>query len=591
MGAVYRAWDTRLNIPLALKEMTAQPGLDLGLLTQLRQQFQQEAAVLARLQHPHLVRVTDFFEEGGNTYLVMDFVEGESLADRILQRGALPEAEVLTWADQLLDALTYCHAQGVLHRDVKPQNVIIRPDGQAILVDFGLVKLWDPHDPQTKTVMRGMGTPEYAPPEQYEADAGHTDPRSDVYSVGATLYHALTGQAPPTATLRMADPSRFVPVRGLMPSVRRESESAVLKAMELPRQQRWQSAQEMAQALRDEPVAPARPVVAPTYEKTKVLPGARQIAPPRKRRTGWIWVVGGLAVLFLCAVILVIGGVAVRQSQLSATARAQAQATNTAQARASATAQQVARVTATARAQATGTREAVQATGIARASRSTATAEAAQATAAAQAQATATAESFLDPTLLRAIGWPLILFDDFGTEANDWTIGDYSDDLIEGSRSIANGTYRWEATAAGGVVWWSTPDVGDISDFLLSVEGRQISGVSDSQYGLIFRRVDRDNYYLFRIRGEGDYQFRTRYEGEWITLISWTPSSLIQPGQMNRLSVVAEGTSFYFYINNQYVDDYTDSKLSSGKVALVIGLNDEGDSGTFEFDNFDVRGP
>ena len=74
-------------------------------------------------------------------------------------------------------------------------------------------------------------------------------------------------------------------------------------------------------------------------------------------------------------------------------------------------------------------------------------------------------------------------------------------------------------------------------------------------------------------------------------MISWTPSSLIQPGQMNRLSVVAEGTSFYFYINNQYVDDYTDSKLSSGKVALVIGLNDEGDSATFEFDNFDVRGP
>ena len=202
MGAVYRGWDMRLDVSVAIKEMTPQPGLDVHTLAKLRQQFQQEATVLARLKHPHLVRVTDFFEELGNAYLVMDFVEGESLAERISQRGPLPEAEVLTWTKQLLDAVAYCHSQGIIHRDIKPQNVVIRSDGQAVLVDFGLVKLWDPGDPRTKTVMRGLGTPEYAPPEQYEADTGHTDPRSDIYSVGATLYHALVGQAPMTATLR-----------------------------------------------------------------------------------------------------------------------------------------------------------------------------------------------------------------------------------------------------------------------------------------------------------------------------------------------------------------------------------------------------
>lgn len=200
MGAVYRAWDDRLNVPVALKEMTPQPGLDSHTLTQLRQQFQQEANVLARLDHPHLVRVIDFFAGESNAYLVMDFIEGESLVDRIEQEGALLEDQVLAWADQLLDALEYCHGQGAIHRDVKPHNVIIRPDGRAVLVDFGLVKLWDPSDPRTRTAMRGMGTPEYAPPEQYDLAAGHTDPRSDVYSVGATLYHALTGQAPPIAS-------------------------------------------------------------------------------------------------------------------------------------------------------------------------------------------------------------------------------------------------------------------------------------------------------------------------------------------------------------------------------------------------------
>ncbi|MGB9777632.1 MAG: serine/threonine-protein kinase [Anaerolineae bacterium] len=161
MGAVYRAWDARLEATVAVKEMVPQPDLDPRTLAQLRQQFRQEAIVLARLHHPNLVRVTDFFEEGGNAYLVMDFVEGESLADLIAARGPLPEAQVLEWAGQLLDALAYCHGQGVLHRDIKPPNVIIRPDGRAVLVDFGLVKLWDPRDPRTKTAMRGMGTPEY----------------------------------------------------------------------------------------------------------------------------------------------------------------------------------------------------------------------------------------------------------------------------------------------------------------------------------------------------------------------------------------------------------------------------------------------
>ena len=157
MGAVYKAYDTRLKIAVALKEMVPQPGLDEHTLDQLHQQFEQEATLLAPLSHPNLVRVGDYFEEGDNTYLVMDFAEGESLIDIIEEKGALPEAQVLTWALQLLDALTYCHSRSVIHRDIKPQNVIISPDGRAVLVDFGLVKLWDPDDPRTRTAMRGMG--------------------------------------------------------------------------------------------------------------------------------------------------------------------------------------------------------------------------------------------------------------------------------------------------------------------------------------------------------------------------------------------------------------------------------------------------
>lgn len=344
MAVVYRALDTRLDVHVAIKEMIPQPGLDAHMLAQLRQQFQKEAQILARLDHPHLVRVTDFFSWQGSEYLVMNFVTGESLASRIEREGAQPEAQVLIWAGQLLDALAYCHAQGVLHRDIKPQNVIIRPDGRAVLVDFGLVKLWDPSDPHTKTTMRGMGTPEYAPPEQYDVYMGHTDARSDIYSLGATLYHALAGQAPLTATMRISDPEQFVPLRNFSSGISKRTEEAILKALELARSQRWQSAAEMAAALgvpvpswgaekaaapavpsaprgktRKMEAPPPQPVPAPigatltapatATATASVIPAAVQ-APARARRglSTWVWLVGLLVLLIIGAGMAAAGG-------------------------------------------------------------------------------------------------------------------------------------------------------------------------------------------------------------------------------------------------------------------------------------------
>ncbi len=249
MGAVYRAWDMRLKKPVALKEMVPQPGLDAQTLAQFRSQFEQEAVILGRLAHPHLVPVTDYFEEQGNDYLVMAFVEGESLADRIAREGALPEGQVVELGRQLLDALAYCHESGVIHRDIKPQNVVITPRGSAVLVDFGLVKLWDPTDPQTKTVMRGMGTPEYAPPEQWGSLGYHTDPRSDLYSLGATLYHALAGQAPPSASDRMVYPKQYRTPRELNGRVSAHVDAVISRAMTLAIDDRWASAPAMMEEL------------------------------------------------------------------------------------------------------------------------------------------------------------------------------------------------------------------------------------------------------------------------------------------------------------------------------------------------------
>ena len=259
MGAVYRATDLHLNAVCAVKEMVPPLGLDPHQLSQFRAQFLQEAVVMSRLSHPGLPHVIDHFSWGSSEIMVMEFIEGESL-EKLLQRAAgrgLDERQVLIWANQLLDALAYCHANGVIHRDIKPANLIITPQGRVVLVDFGLVKIWNPVQPHTISVLRSIGTPAYAPPEQYLGTAGYTDARSDIYSLGATLYHALTGRDPAQATDRFADPHSLVAPRLLNPAVSQNTEAVVLKALGLEKEERFQDATQMRAAF----FASSQPVV------------------------------------------------------------------------------------------------------------------------------------------------------------------------------------------------------------------------------------------------------------------------------------------------------------------------------------------
>ena len=230
MGAVYLAEDTRLpGRRCAIKENVPDPNATPQALTQLRQQFLAEASILSRLDHPNLPKVSDYFTQANNEYLVMDYVEGENLQsvlDRTLQQTGrpLPEHFVLPWIDQVLDALEYLHGQqpyAIIHRDIKPSNIILTAQGKVKLVDFGLVKLLDPLRPGTATVVKGFGTPEYAALEQHAQGAyGHTDARTDIYALGATLYHLLTGAAPPDAVRLAVNPANLTPPRQANPALR-----------------------------------------------------------------------------------------------------------------------------------------------------------------------------------------------------------------------------------------------------------------------------------------------------------------------------------------------------------------------------------
>jgi eukaryotic-like serine/threonine-protein kinase len=238
MGAVYKANDQRLRGRVcAVKEVLPELASPGGVEDQAQSQFYREASVLARLDHPNLPKVSDYFEQDGRQYLVMDFVPGSDLRQVVEEARRkdtfVPEDDVLAWALQLCDALTYLHTQDppVLHRDIKPSNIKLTPRGVVKLVDFGLVKLLQPDENRTVTVVQGRGTVAYTPLEQYGGDTGHTDIRSDVYSLGATLYHLLTGQPPADAKQRFLKPGSLVPPREINARVSPRTERAIISAL------------------------------------------------------------------------------------------------------------------------------------------------------------------------------------------------------------------------------------------------------------------------------------------------------------------------------------------------------------------------
>jgi len=239
MGSVYLADDLLLDGRLcALKEIFHDPNLSEETLKQAREQFFREATILARLDHPNLPKVSDFFSSDGRDFLVMDYIPGKDLRALMVearQKGEfLPEREVLSWASQLCDALKYLHSLDppVLHRDIKPSNIKVTPNGLIKLVDFGLVKLMAP-DELTVTILQGRGTALYTPLEQYGGDSGHTDVQSDIYAFGASLYHLLTGTPPVEARERFLNPESLVPIQDINPDISNRTQRAVAWGMNL----------------------------------------------------------------------------------------------------------------------------------------------------------------------------------------------------------------------------------------------------------------------------------------------------------------------------------------------------------------------
>jgi eukaryotic-like serine/threonine-protein kinase len=317
MGAVYEARDLRLETPVAVKDCRFDD-------PELIRQFDREALLLARLRHSAVTRVIDHFAENERRYLVMEFIPGDDLGAMMSKGVKFTPEQVISWTDQLLDALDYLHSQQhpVIHRDIKPANLKIMPNGQIILLDFGLAK----GSTGATTALSGPQsvygyTANYAPLEQIHGTEG-TDARSDLYSLAATMYHLLTGTMPPSTLVRLSKttdgaPDPLQPPQEINPAVPPAVGEVLMRALSIARDRRPGSAKEMRVLLRKAAVE-TRPVNAPP----SAAAAAGMETPStegRRRRTAPVIVLFILvALVALIAVLLFLGREAGKPPELIA---------------------------------------------------------------------------------------------------------------------------------------------------------------------------------------------------------------------------------------------------------------------------------
>ena len=252
----------KTEIPVAIKEFFMHDvngregtmvtlGSKGGLFGDYRRKFTHEARNLGRLQHPGIVQVIEIFEANGTSYFSMEYCEGGSLDARIARQGCIRESEAIRLFGQIASALTYMHSQGMLHLDVKPGNIMLRGDGEAVLIDFGLSKQYDENgEPESSTTIR-CGTPRYAPFEQvnYQERKGKFPVTMDVYALGATLYKMLTGEVPPfPAELLDGFPEQSLRSHGISD----HTIACIRRAMSPRVADRYQSVPDFAAALQDD---------------------------------------------------------------------------------------------------------------------------------------------------------------------------------------------------------------------------------------------------------------------------------------------------------------------------------------------------
>lgn len=558
MSEVYLGYDRRVKRLVAVKVLY-------GSNEPFVRRFEREALAVGALSHEHILPLYDFGEQRPWYYLVMPFVEGGTLRDYVFKRERLTLEEAGIFLEQIANALQYAHDHGVVHRDVKPSNILLRSDGHAYLVDFGLAKA----KMEVESLAHSgaiVGTPEYMAPEQSN---GQNDYRSDIYSLGIILYQMLTGRVPFIAESPVAVTLKHMQTPPQAPSefnseIPEAIEEVILKALAKKPEERFQDARAFATAYKkallqelasrqglewtdsdDMPTSitaglpdieirpPANIQITPLFDLAATSPRHRPLWPEAlslkrplswKKKTSYL-IITALLCLMLLGSILPSGQIWRTHSPPAAKGPAHPPLAQAARQDHRATAQ-------------------------------------AQATLAAQARVQVTAG------ITAGIGaGNLLYYDDLISPGGGW--------IDDGTQCYFSPQGYHVYTSLAHTVAWCYTNQQQFSDVAITAQAQLLHG---DLYGFVFRLNPASKaFYVLEINSNGAYRLQRAMGSDfsrWLTLIDWTRSSAILDGygQLNTLLIVATGTHFRFYVNQQLVVSlFSDATYPSGMVGFLVG--------------------
>jgi len=534
MATVFKAYQASMDRNVAIKVLPSQ----LATSTEFTQRFQQEARIIAKLEHPHILPVFDFGESDGITYFAMRYLDAGTLSDKLKSEGPLSIRDIDRLFTQLAEALSYAHSFGIVHRDLKPSNALIDSQGNLFLTDFGIAKLLESASPRLTQTDAIMGTPAYISPEQ--AQATPVDQRSDIYSLGIILYEMVTGRVPYVAETPLAVILKHVsdplpPPSSLKPDVSEAVENVVLKALAKNPNDRYPSVADFLNAWKkalDNPKSAPRRAAetiameSPPQKSSQTYDGSSKstVATGSKSR-GWTgWAAG--CVVIACIVLALGGGgyYFVNSGFMNPTS-------------------------------------------------------------------TSTAVPFPTHTPIPTLrpnhtNDHVLLEDDFSVE-DIWGTLDQEDATVnyEGENLRMRVFYsNW--------ILWSTPNGEDYQNVHIEVTAHNNDGESSTAFGILcYQQDDSDNYYYAVMTPGGEYAIAKALSGDNDLFLTnddqWGTSNLITRDVASyRIGMDCGNGALTLYVDGHIVDSVVDETYTSGYIGLIIYSGENADSADVNFDDF-----